>query len=175
MEPELFCQLGHFNLLLEDYPKGEWPPGPSVLQNVSDRLHQCWVTTLILNMDHICCYFPIDGTDRQCFFHCDVMNSNNNTLLCILITALSAYQRYYSLQSDYWKVRHLNHTSVLQSSFNTSTNLEIRPACVKQYKLHWNYCGSLFIFYIIITLIIHFRNVLIHNFRLTFWEVISSI
>uniref|UniRef100_A0A673BWX4 [histone H3]-trimethyl-L-lysine(27) demethylase n=1 Tax=Sphaeramia orbicularis TaxID=375764 RepID=A0A673BWX4_9TELE len=38
VEPELFCQLGHFNLLLEDYPK-----------------------------------------------------------------ALSAYQRYYSLQSDYWK------------------------------------------------------------------------
>jgi len=23
VEPELFCQLGHFNLLLEDYPKGE--------------------------------------------------------------------------------------------------------------------------------------------------------
>ncbi|KAM7365348.1 hypothetical protein PAMP_016281 [Pampus punctatissimus] len=21
VEPELFCQLGHFNLLLEDYPK----------------------------------------------------------------------------------------------------------------------------------------------------------
>ncbi|KAL0985418.1 hypothetical protein UPYG_G00156640 [Umbra pygmaea] len=38
VEPEMFCQLGHFNLLLEDYPK-----------------------------------------------------------------ALSAYQRYYSLQSDYWK------------------------------------------------------------------------
>ncbi|XP_065107936.1 lysine-specific demethylase 6A isoform X3 [Paramisgurnus dabryanus] len=38
VEPEVFCQLGHFNLLLEDYPK-----------------------------------------------------------------ALSAYQRYYSLQSDYWK------------------------------------------------------------------------
>uniref|UniRef100_A0A3P8RWF1 [histone H3]-trimethyl-L-lysine(27) demethylase n=1 Tax=Amphiprion percula TaxID=161767 RepID=A0A3P8RWF1_AMPPE len=38
VEPELFCQLGHFNLLLEDYPK-----------------------------------------------------------------ALSAYQRFYSLQSDYWK------------------------------------------------------------------------
>uniref|UniRef100_A0A672RYI4 [histone H3]-trimethyl-L-lysine(27) demethylase n=1 Tax=Sinocyclocheilus grahami TaxID=75366 RepID=A0A672RYI4_SINGR len=38
VEPEAFCQLGHFNLLLEDYPK-----------------------------------------------------------------ALSAYQRYYSLQSDYWK------------------------------------------------------------------------
>ncbi|XP_058260189.1 histone demethylase UTY-like isoform X3 [Hemibagrus wyckioides] len=38
VNPELFCQLGHFNLLLEDYPK-----------------------------------------------------------------ALSAYQRYYSLQSDYWK------------------------------------------------------------------------
>ncbi|CAL1598149.1 unnamed protein product [Knipowitschia caucasica] len=38
VEPELFCQLGHFNLLLEDYPK-----------------------------------------------------------------ALSAYQRYYSLQTDYWK------------------------------------------------------------------------
>uniref|UniRef100_A0A3B4H4S1 [histone H3]-trimethyl-L-lysine(27) demethylase n=1 Tax=Pundamilia nyererei TaxID=303518 RepID=A0A3B4H4S1_9CICH len=38
VDPELFCQLGHFNLLLEDYPK-----------------------------------------------------------------ALSAYQRYYSLQSDYWK------------------------------------------------------------------------
>uniref|UniRef100_A0AAQ4Q0A1 [histone H3]-trimethyl-L-lysine(27) demethylase n=1 Tax=Gasterosteus aculeatus aculeatus TaxID=481459 RepID=A0AAQ4Q0A1_GASAC len=38
VEPELFCHLGHFNLLLEDYPK-----------------------------------------------------------------ALSAYQRYYSLQSDYWK------------------------------------------------------------------------
>ncbi|KAJ8256183.1 hypothetical protein COCON_G00200470 [Conger conger] len=38
VEPELFCQLGHFNLLLEDYPK-----------------------------------------------------------------ALSAYQRYYSLQPDYWK------------------------------------------------------------------------
>uniref|UniRef100_A0A668ACD4 [histone H3]-trimethyl-L-lysine(27) demethylase n=1 Tax=Myripristis murdjan TaxID=586833 RepID=A0A668ACD4_9TELE len=38
VEPDLFCQLGHFNLLLEDYPK-----------------------------------------------------------------ALSAYQRYYSLQSDYWK------------------------------------------------------------------------
>ncbi|XP_008425913.1 lysine-specific demethylase 6A-like isoform X3 [Poecilia reticulata] len=38
VEPEIFCQLGHFNLLLEDYPK-----------------------------------------------------------------ALSAYQRYYSLQSDYWK------------------------------------------------------------------------
>ncbi|XDV30266.1 hypothetical protein PO909_033220 [Leuciscus waleckii] len=40
VEPEVFCQLGHFNLLLEDYSK-----------------------------------------------------------------ALSAYQRYYSLQSDYWKVR----------------------------------------------------------------------
>ncbi|GCB62504.1 hypothetical protein scyTo_0011475 [Scyliorhinus torazame] len=38
VDPDLFCQLGHFNLLLEDYPK-----------------------------------------------------------------ALSAYQRYYSLQSDYWK------------------------------------------------------------------------
>lgn len=38
VDPEFFCQLGHFNLLLEDYPK-----------------------------------------------------------------ALSAYQRYYSLQSDYWK------------------------------------------------------------------------
>uniref|UniRef100_A0A8C2XUY6 Uncharacterized protein n=1 Tax=Capra hircus TaxID=9925 RepID=A0A8C2XUY6_CAPHI len=38
VESEFFCQLGHFNLLLEDYPK-----------------------------------------------------------------ALSAYQRYYSLQSDYWK------------------------------------------------------------------------
>ncbi|KAK6309598.1 hypothetical protein J4Q44_G00194790 [Coregonus suidteri] len=38
VESEMFCQLGHFNLLLEDYPK-----------------------------------------------------------------ALSAYQRYYSLQSDYWK------------------------------------------------------------------------
>uniref|UniRef100_A0AAZ3QW24 [histone H3]-trimethyl-L-lysine(27) demethylase n=1 Tax=Oncorhynchus tshawytscha TaxID=74940 RepID=A0AAZ3QW24_ONCTS len=38
VEPEMFCQLGHFNLLLEDYPK-----------------------------------------------------------------ALSAYQRYYSLQTDYWK------------------------------------------------------------------------
>uniref|UniRef100_A0A668AQE4 [histone H3]-trimethyl-L-lysine(27) demethylase n=1 Tax=Myripristis murdjan TaxID=586833 RepID=A0A668AQE4_9TELE len=38
VDPEIFCQLGHFNLLLEDYPK-----------------------------------------------------------------ALSAYQRYYSLQSDYWK------------------------------------------------------------------------
>ncbi|XP_078142417.1 lysine-specific demethylase 6A isoform X1 [Centroberyx gerrardi] len=38
VDPEMFCQLGHFNLLLEDYPK-----------------------------------------------------------------ALSAYQRYYSLQSDYWK------------------------------------------------------------------------
>uniref|UniRef100_A0A8C7JKM7 [histone H3]-trimethyl-L-lysine(27) demethylase n=1 Tax=Oncorhynchus kisutch TaxID=8019 RepID=A0A8C7JKM7_ONCKI len=38
VEPEMFCQLGHFNLLLQDYPK-----------------------------------------------------------------ALSAYQRYYSLQSDYWK------------------------------------------------------------------------
>ncbi|KAK6292507.1 hypothetical protein J4Q44_G00370910 [Coregonus suidteri] len=38
VEPEMFCQLGHFNLLLEDYPK-----------------------------------------------------------------ALSAYQRYYSLKSDYWK------------------------------------------------------------------------
>uniref|UniRef100_A0A3B4A6C1 [histone H3]-trimethyl-L-lysine(27) demethylase n=1 Tax=Periophthalmus magnuspinnatus TaxID=409849 RepID=A0A3B4A6C1_9GOBI len=38
VEPEMFCQLGHFNLLLEDYPK-----------------------------------------------------------------ALSAYQRYYSLQPDYWK------------------------------------------------------------------------
>ncbi len=26
VEPEVFCQLGHFNLLLEDYPKGEfWP------------------------------------------------------------------------------------------------------------------------------------------------------
>lgn len=24
VEPDLFCQLGHFNLLLEDYPKGEW-------------------------------------------------------------------------------------------------------------------------------------------------------
>lgn len=23
VDPELFCQLGHFNLLLEDYPKGE--------------------------------------------------------------------------------------------------------------------------------------------------------
>lgn len=23
VNPELFCQLGHFNLLLEDYPKGE--------------------------------------------------------------------------------------------------------------------------------------------------------
>ncbi|XP_037057820.1 lysine-specific demethylase 6A-like, partial [Peromyscus leucopus] len=39
VESDFFCQLGHFNLLLEDYPK-----------------------------------------------------------------ALSAYQRYYSLQSDYWKV-----------------------------------------------------------------------
>ncbi|XP_072555696.1 lysine-specific demethylase 6A-like [Paramormyrops kingsleyae] len=39
VDPELFCQLGHFSLLLEDYPK-----------------------------------------------------------------ALSAYQRYFSLQSDYWKV-----------------------------------------------------------------------
>uniref|UniRef100_A0A8C5WWF1 Tetratricopeptide repeat protein n=1 Tax=Laticauda laticaudata TaxID=8630 RepID=A0A8C5WWF1_LATLA len=38
VESDFFCQLGHFNLLLEDYPK-----------------------------------------------------------------ALSAYQRYYSLQSDYWK------------------------------------------------------------------------
>lgn len=26
VEPELFCQLGHFNLLLEDYPKGESLP-----------------------------------------------------------------------------------------------------------------------------------------------------
>ena len=24
VDPELFCQLGHFNLLLEDYPKGEF-------------------------------------------------------------------------------------------------------------------------------------------------------
>lgn len=30
--------------------------------------------------------------------------------LSLLITALSAYQRYYSLQSDYWKVRHKTNT-----------------------------------------------------------------
>jgi len=24
VEPEVFCQLGHFNLLLEDYSKGEF-------------------------------------------------------------------------------------------------------------------------------------------------------
>lgn len=26
VEPAIFCQLGHFNLLLEDYPKGEFTP-----------------------------------------------------------------------------------------------------------------------------------------------------
>ena len=24
VDPEMFCQLGHFNLLLEDYPKGDY-------------------------------------------------------------------------------------------------------------------------------------------------------
>lgn len=36
VDPELFCQLGHFNLLLEDYPKGELHiTFPSVVFNLS--------------------------------------------------------------------------------------------------------------------------------------------
>lgn len=38
VEPELFCQLGHFNLLLEDYPKGESSPLFTCTQVVS---HVC--------------------------------------------------------------------------------------------------------------------------------------
>lgn len=67
VEPEVFCHLGHFNLLLEDYPKGK-------LQ-----------TFLEYNV-----YLFYYLYDHHCF---------------VFYSALSAYQRYYSLQSDYWKVR----------------------------------------------------------------------
>lgn len=40
-------------------------------------------------------------------WHC--LNKRSALRSC-LITALSAYQRYYSLQSDYWKVRRNSHT-----------------------------------------------------------------
>lgn len=32
VEPDVFCQLGHFNLLLEDYPKGKLETSRSVIQ-----------------------------------------------------------------------------------------------------------------------------------------------
>ncbi|MXQ95131.1 hypothetical protein E5288_WYG018541 [Bos mutus] len=68
VESEFFCQLGHFNLLLEDYPK-----------------------------------------------------------------ALSAYQRYYSLQSDYWKVCiHLNANFVFLFWGKSLTILMLSRKCGKR-------------------------------------------
>lgn len=54
VEPELFCQLGHFNLLLEDYPKGERTPFPGALQNISEMLYWCWINTLVVKFEIIC-------------------------------------------------------------------------------------------------------------------------
>ncbi|KAM7041378.1 lysine-specific demethylase 6A-like isoform 12-T12 [Molossus nigricans] len=65
VESDFFCQLGHFNLLLEDYPKG-------------------WLTETREDLPPY--YKDIKDTDEHPNEH-----------------ALSAYQRYYSLQSDYWK------------------------------------------------------------------------
>lgn len=114
VDPELFCQLGHFNLLLEDYPKGE-----SSLHLHSSGLYALcffflplfWSNTFLLQLSCLLSTFHI-------FKHSSYCSSKNKPLqlaawsfplvnLCLhLLTALSAYQRYYSLQSDYWKVRH---------------------------------------------------------------------
>ncbi|XP_066543039.1 lysine-specific demethylase 6A isoform X7 [Hoplias malabaricus] len=71
VEPEVFCQLGHFNLLLEDYPK-----------------------------------------------------------------ALSAYQRYYSLQSDYWKHFHL---ALIDSTPCTLSKAEIQFHIAHLYEIQKKY------------------------------------
>uniref|UniRef100_A0A3B4A4P7 [histone H3]-trimethyl-L-lysine(27) demethylase n=1 Tax=Periophthalmus magnuspinnatus TaxID=409849 RepID=A0A3B4A4P7_9GOBI len=39
VEPEMFCQLGHFNLLLEDYPKGVYCDLKCLNYNVT--IHGC--------------------------------------------------------------------------------------------------------------------------------------
>ena len=105
VEPELFCQLGHFNLLLEDYPKGEW----SLLFSSA---HVCGVARLLSACSssederlaprqlHVNKCWLATSPQRCCG------DTDESSLL--FITALSAYQRYYSLQSDYWKVRHTN-------------------------------------------------------------------
>uniref|UniRef100_A0A8C5BTL4 [histone H3]-trimethyl-L-lysine(27) demethylase n=1 Tax=Gadus morhua TaxID=8049 RepID=A0A8C5BTL4_GADMO len=75
VDPEMFCQLGHFNLLLEDYPK-----------------------------------------------------------------ALSAYQRYYSLQTDYWKVRNslifIMHNSICWAIKSFQEVLYIDPGFSRSKEIH---------------------------------------
>uniref|UniRef100_A0A8C6K6E9 [histone H3]-trimethyl-L-lysine(27) demethylase n=1 Tax=Nothobranchius furzeri TaxID=105023 RepID=A0A8C6K6E9_NOTFU len=70
VEPEIFCQLGHFNLLLEDYPK-----------------------------------------------------------------ALSAYQRYYSLQSDYWKnAAFLYGLGMVYFHYNAFQCIAMVPQAIKAFQ-----------------------------------------
>lgn len=71
------------------------------LQMAQLQLHnKCWLDTF----PQRCCRGDIDKFSAS---------------LSFLITALSAYQRYYSLQSDYWKVRHTHtHTRAYMLSLS---------------------------------------------------------
>nr|XP_054483936.1 lysine-specific demethylase 6A isoform X13 [Agelaius phoeniceus] len=77
VESDFFCQLGHFNLLLEDYPKEPIKELKLVISS-QEQLYSYFLFLFIFNEKQK----PSQNTPGS---------------------ALSAYQRYYSLQSDYWK------------------------------------------------------------------------
>ena len=125
VDPDIFCQLGHFNLLLEDYPKGED-------LRISVHVHCCyiWFSILIILMNtaqtwwfmirhfvHVLKTLLGSVTVQlnwisgalNIFTDCSRPVSLSLFLYHLLLfvgpfSALSAYQRYFSLQSDYWKV-----------------------------------------------------------------------
>ncbi|KAK2527108.1 Kdm6a [Columba guinea] len=97
VESDFFCQLGHFNLLLEDYPKEE-------VDELSCRLLDA-VSIVNPATTGICIYglrycIPWEGQDCPKTI---VPLLLEETDAMSVVGALSAYQRYYSLQSDYWK------------------------------------------------------------------------
>lgn len=99
VDPELFCQLGHFNLLLEDYAKGEL--------HVTYRFVVSNVFPFVrFFVSPVCLARPLSvDSDFWWSFFSSLLSSVLYLKSCSFsVAALSAYQRYYRLQSDYWKV-----------------------------------------------------------------------
>lgn len=98
MDPDIFCQLGHFNLLLEDYSKGE-----SVHVQMRLPVDIIWQKGIQINEDMIA---RLSNIATNCLFPSVFLPPSLSHALLhrAIFPALSAYQRYFTLQPDYWKV-----------------------------------------------------------------------
>lgn len=89
VEPELFCHLGHFNLLLEDYPKGETTPRtisvPRGVGSVSSRARPPVSSSRgwILNLSFLCaCDCSVVGIPEILQFTVRLLEGKRHALMC---------------------------------------------------------------------------------------------